>query len=73
MKEKRYNEWISVKDELPEYEEEVLVCNEGDPSHHWFTWRSSDPNVRTDGCDFVDFFCPEEVTHWMRIKQLNEK
>lgn len=28
MKKKKYNEWISVKDELPEYEEVVLVCNE---------------------------------------------
>lgn len=32
MKKKKYNKWISVKDELPEYEEVVLVCNEAEPS-----------------------------------------
>lgn len=72
MKEKRYYEWISVKDELPEYEEEVIVCNEKEPSFKWFTWRSSAPNMRVNGCDFVDFF-RDDITHWMRIQQLNEK
>ena len=69
MKEKRYYEWISVKDELPEYEEEVIVCNEKEPSFKWFTWRTTFPN---GSCGFVYFFSGE-ITHWMRIQQLNEK
>ena len=48
MKKKKYNEWISVKDELPEYEEVVLVCNEDEPSCMWFARRSNDP------CGFFD-------------------
>lgn len=71
MGKKKYNEWISVKDELPEYEEVVLVCNEDEPSCMWFARRSNDPHVSTDSHKFVSFGL--EVTHWQRVKQLNEK
>lgn len=71
MKKKQYNKWISVKDELPEYEEVVLVCNEDEPSGMWFARRSSNPYEYTDSHKFV--CCGLEVTHWQRIKLLNEK
>lgn len=71
MGKKQYNEWISVKDELPEYEEVVLVCNKDEPSCMWFARRSSNPHVSTDSHKFVSFGL--KVTHWQRVKQLNEK
>lgn len=48
MGKKQYNEWISVKDELPEYEEVVLVCNEDEPSGMWLARRSSNPYEITE-------------------------
>lgn len=71
MKKKQDNKWISVKDELPEYEKVVLVCNEDEPSCMWFTRRCSNPNVSKDSHKFISFGL--EVTHWQRVKQLNEK
>ena len=68
---KRYNEWISVKDELPEYEEVVLVCNEDYPSCMWFERRSSNPYEITDSHKFVCFGL--EATHWIRVKPLNKR
>lgn len=69
---KRYYEWISVKDELPEYEEVVIVCNEKDTSDVWFTYRSDKPYVCVDNNGFTKTF-EDDVTHWMRIKLLNDK
>lgn len=69
MEKKQYNKWISVKDELPEYEEVVLVCNEDEPSGMWFASRSSNPYEITDSHKFVCFGL--EVTHWTRVKPLN--
>lgn len=71
MKKKKYNEWISVKDELPEYEEVVLVCNEDKPSGMWLARRSSNPYEITDSHKFVCFGL--EVTHWTRVKPLNKR
>ena len=71
MGKKQYNEWISVKDELPEYEEVVLVCNEDEPRGRWLGLRSANPYEITDSHKFVCFGL--EVTHWQRVKQLNEK
>lgn len=68
---KRYYEWISIKDELPEFEEVVLVCNEEEPSCMWFARRSSNPRLSTDSHNFVSFGL--EVTHWTRVKPLNKR
>lgn len=68
MGKKQYNKWISVKDELPEYEEVVLVCNEDKPSGMWLARRSSNPYEITDSHKFVCFGL--EVTHWTRVKPL---
>ncbi len=71
MKKKKYNEWISVKDELPEYEEVVIVCDQDEPRCMWFARRSNDPHESTDSHKFVYYGL--KVTHWQRIKLLNEK
>lgn len=71
MGKKQYNKWISVKDELPEYEEVVLVCNEDEPSGMWFASRSSNPYEITDSHKFVCFGL--EATHWTRVKPLNKR
>lgn len=71
MKKKKYNKWISVKDELPEYGEFVLVCNEAEPSCMLFARRSNNQNLSTDSNKFVSFGL--EVTHWQRIKPLNKR
>lgn len=71
MGKKQYNKCISVKDELPEYEEVVLVCNEDKPSGMWLARRSSNPYEITDSHKFVCFGL--EVTHWTRVKPLNKR
>ena len=71
MKKKQYNKWISVNDELPEFEEVVIATNEVVPRVMWFARRSSNPHVSTDSHKFVSFGL--EVTHWQRVKYLNEK
>lgn len=71
---KRYNEWISVEDELPEYDESVLVCNENEADDMWFSHRANPKYVE---CDEKDFSSPHEafpvVTHWMRIKPISNE
>lgn len=67
-----YNEWCSVKDALPEYEEEVLVCSEIDPEYMWFSHRSANPNVIRDEQQFCSDVKMPKITHWQRIKPLTK-
>ena len=68
---KVYNDWICVRDALPDYEEEVLVCSERDPAYMWFSHRSENPDVIRDEHQFCSGVRMPNITHWMRIKQLN--
>lgn len=65
------NEWQDVDDNLPEYEEDVLVCDKRNPQEMWFTHRSANPKVLRDKNDFCEI--PDSrVTHWMRVKQVED-
>ena len=69
---KLYGEWISVSEALPEYDEEVLVCDRVEPDTMWFAHRSDNPDVMRDSHQFCHAMPDLNVTHWMRIKQVNE-
>ncbi len=63
-------DWISVEDELPPYEEDVLVCDQTSPEEMWFCHRSSNPDVLNDKNGFCYCMPEYNVTHWQRIEQL---
>ena len=66
------SKWVSVEDELPPYEEGVLVCNENDPEYMWFCHRSQSKKVKTAEYAFCNY-TGIQITHWMRIPVLNTK
>lgn len=67
----QYGVWISVDDELPPYEESVLCSNKAEPDDMFFCHRSNNPNVQTDSNGWC-LYMNNNITHWMRVKQLNE-
>lgn len=64
--------WISVKDRLPDYDEQVLVYN---PDYDmYFNHRSDNPYVLTDSNGWCVLFPSDNITHWMPIPDLpNDK
>lgn len=76
IKELSKSDWISVEEELPPYDEEVLVCdinateNWDEP---WICYRSKDECYRRimDKHEFVTVRLGE-ITHWRRIEKLEE-
>lgn len=67
------NLWISVEDELPPFEEEVIVyaiCDIG--PIQFFCHRSNNPNVVTDKYGFC-VYNNDKITYWMPIPKLNKK
>ncbi len=62
------SDWISVKERLPEFEEEVLVTNEKN-KEIWFCHRSNAPSVKTAEYEFCNYMWMP-VTHWQEIKML---
>jgi len=68
---KVYNQWQRVTEALPDYEESVLVCNEKDPECMWFDHRSIKEYVIRDEHQFCSIVHMPPITHWMRIKTLN--
>lgn len=64
------SDWVSVEDELPEYGENVLVCNEKEPSDMWFGHRTSDRRVVVDEHEFAKGY--GTITHWHKIDKLEE-
>lgn len=60
------NQWISVEEALPNYEEDVLVRNAIDD--YFVTYRSED-SVDRDEYGFVNYH-PVKITHWMPIPSL---
>lgn len=61
--------WISVKERLPEFDEEVLVTNDKNKEMWWFCHRSNDPSVTTAEYEFCNYMWMP-VTHWQEIKKL---
>lgn len=62
--------WVSVYEDLPHYDETVLVTSEEHPDEMWFCHRSNDKeHVETheyDFCNYTGF----QITHWMRINNI---
>ena len=63
------SQWVSVEDSLPDYDEEVLVCNEYYPEIMWFCHRSQRMDAMTAEYAFCNY-TGIQITHWMRIKEL---
>ena len=61
--------WVSVKDELPPYDVDVLVSNENEPNKIWFSHRIEDPSAKTEENGFLNCF---RITHWRKIDKLGE-
>ena len=67
------NQWISVEEALPPYEESVLVVDKTFEESHgrYFNHRSNDPNTKTYKNGFCDLFGEAgEVIYWMPIPEL---
>lgn len=64
------SDWVSVDDGLPDYEEDVLVCNEKEPSDIWFGHRTSDRRVVVDENEFAKG--DGTITHWHKIDKLED-
>lgn len=61
--------WVSVKDELPPCDIDVLVSNDNEPKKIWFTHRIEDPSAKTDENGFLNCF---PITHWCKIEKLKK-
>ena len=64
------SDWVSVEDGLPPYEEDVLVCNEKEPSEMWFGHRTSDRRVVVDEHEFAKGY--GTITHWHKVDKLED-
>lgn len=62
------NQWISVEEALPNYEEDVLVTN--DVGEYWFSHRTENENVMQDENNFASVNGIFKITHWMPISSL---
>lgn len=73
-KRKKYGQWISVADEVPEDDKGIIVCNIAKPEVIWFACFNDNPEVIHDDSGY---FCLTlanyKFTHWMRIKPINQK
>lgn len=67
------NMWISVEEQLPPFNESVIVHYDNDDmGGEMFSIRTEDINVVKDNHDFC-IYCDEIITHWMSIPKLNKK
>lgn len=68
------SDWVSVEDGLPEYGEEVLVCNKKVPDSIYITYRTDKEKPREviDNNKFYYERCLKPITHWKPIKKLEE-
>ena len=62
------NQWISVDEALPDYEEDVIVTNSYDD--YWFAHRSNNEKVIVDEYGFARTPTVLRITHWMPIPSL---
>lgn len=61
--------WVSVKDELPPCDVDVLVSNDNEPNKIWFSHRIENHSAKTDENGFLNCF---PITHWRKIDKLGE-
>lgn len=67
------NLWISVEDELPQFDKVVIVHYEDDSQvGEMFSHRTKREFIVKDKNDFCLYYC-ERITHWMPIPQINKK
>lgn len=71
MDELSKSDWVSVKDGLPPYEEEVLVTSNVIPDDVRLLYRTK---LKHPSKDKNDFYCPNHyiVTHWKPIEKMEE-
>lgn len=64
-------EWISVKDRLPEVGQKVLVCDVGPDSDHGIRALSLECDEKGTYWDDGDgwWFEPEDMSHWMPLPE----
>ena len=62
------NQWISVEEALPDYEEDVLVTN--DVGDYWFSHRTENENVMRDENNFASVNGIFKITYWMPIPEM---
>ena len=72
------SDWVSVEDELPEYNEMVLVCNQESPNFVKESFRVKSADVprskrkNLDSNEFISFTPNHGITHWKPIEKLEE-
>lgn len=66
------SDWVSVADELPPYEEDVLVCNKNEPDEIWFSHRTKESWVETDKKGFTKPLNCFPITHFRKIDKLED-
>lgn len=66
---KKMNEWISVKDRLPDIEERVLVYMEDLKDRDYFIQVGYIDNKNKFNIGYRDEYSPEEVSHWMNLPE----
>ena len=66
------SDWISVEDDLPDYEESVLVTSKEDTEEIYFSHRTKRPDVVVENNGFATFVGAPKITHWQRIKKLED-
>lgn len=64
------SDWMSVEDGLPNWEEDVEVCNENEPGEIWFSHRSNESWVETDAHGFTRPINCFPITHWRKTEKL---
>ena len=67
------SQWISVEEQLPPFNESVIVHYDNGNSNYgeMFSLRTEDVNVVKDNHDFC-IYCDEKITHWIPIPKLNK-
>ena len=74
MKRKKYGQWISVADEVPEDDKRIIACNIAKPEVIWFACFDDNPEVMHDDSGYFCYtLANNKFTHWMRIKPINQK
>jgi hypothetical protein len=62
-------EWISVKDQLPEIDQKVLVWNIKFPDPEFLDIGYYDPDSCPDTCWRCEEYMSIEPTHWMPLPE----
>lgn len=74
IKELSKSDWVSVEDELPEYDKEVFVTSKMAPDNVFKNRRVECTTVPKDGNDFIILWEGRmaRITHWKPIEKLEE-